>query len=92
MVSVIVPVYNTENYLDYLEECIRSIVSQTYQDLEILIINDGSTDGSGSICREWEEWDPRIDYMEKRHEGQGIARNLGIRSASGEISHFCGFR
>lgn len=85
MVSVIVPVYNTENYL---EECIQSIVSQTYQDLEILIINDGSADRSGDICRKWEERDPRIKYIEKQHEGQGAARNLGIRLASGEYLIF----
>lgn len=85
MVSVIVPVYNTEKYL---EECIQSIVGQTFQELEILIINDGSVDGSGSICRKWEKLDQRIKYIEKQHEGQGIARNLGIRLASGEYLIF----
>lgn len=85
MVSVIVPVYNTEKYL---EECIRSIVGQTFQKLEILMINDGSADGSGSICRKWEKLDQRIKYIEKQHEGQGIARNLGIRLASGEYLIF----
>lgn len=85
MVSVIVPVYNTEKYL---EECIRSIVGQTYQELEILIINDGSVDGSGSICKKWEKLDQRIKYIEKRHEGQGAARNLGVQSASGEYLIF----
>ena len=85
MVSVIVPVYNTEQYL---EECIRTIVKQTYKDLEIIIINDGSTDSSGSICRKWEKLDKRIRYMEKENEGQGIARNAGIRIARGEYIIF----
>lgn len=51
IVSVIVPVYNTE---EFLEKCIQSIVNQTYRELEIIMINDGSTDSSGSICRKWE--------------------------------------
>ncbi len=85
VVSVIVPVYNTEQYL---EECIRTIVKQTYKDLEIIIINDGSTDSSGSICRKWEKLDKRIRYMEKENEGQGIARNAGIRIARGEYIIF----
>lgn len=85
MVSVIVPVYNTEQFL---EECIQSIVNQTYQELEIIIINDGSTDGSGTICRKWERLDKRIKYIEKENEGQGAARNLGIQMATGEYIVF----
>ena len=84
-VSVIVPIYNTEKYLD---QCIESIVSQEYADLEILLINDGSTDGSGNICRKWEALDARVRYVEKENEGQGIARNLGIRLAAGEYIIF----
>ncbi len=85
MVSVIVPVYNTEKYLD---ECIRTIVNQTYKNLEIILINDGSTDGSGAICKRWEEADQRIRYIEKENEGQGVTRNLGIAKASGEYILF----
>lgn len=84
-VSVIVPIYNTEKYLD---QCIESIVSQEYADLEILLINDGSTDRSGNICRKWEALDARVRYVEKENEGQGIARNLGIRLAAGEYIIF----
>lgn len=84
-VSVIIPVYNTE---DYLDECIRSVVGQDYSNLEIILINDGSTDGSGSICRKWESRDARIRYVEKENEGQGTARNLGIRMAAGEYLIF----
>lgn len=85
MVSVIIPVYNTEAYLD---ECIRSVVNQSYQDLEILLINDGSTDESGSICKKWEASDCRIRYIEKENEGQGYTRNLGIALATGEYIIF----
>ena len=85
MVSVIVPVYNTEKYLD---ECIRTIVNQSYKNLEIILINDGSTDGSGAICKRWEEADQRIRYIEKENEGQGVTRNLGIAKASGEYILF----
>ena len=85
VVSVIVPVYNTELYL---EECIQSIVNQTYRALEIIIINDGSTDNSGAICRKWEKLDNRIRYIEKENEGQGIARNIGIRLSAGDYIIF----
>lgn len=85
MVSVIIPVYNTELYL---EKCISSVVNQTYQDLEIIIINDGSTDSSSIICKKWEKIDARIRYIEKENEGQGIARNLGVNLATGEYVIF----
>lgn len=85
IVSVIVPVYNTE---EFLEKCIQSIVNQTYRELEIIMINDGSTDSSGSICRKWERLDERIWYIEKENEGQGIARNTGIQIANGEYIIF----
>lgn len=85
VISVIVPVYNTESFL---EECIQSIVNQTYRELEIIIINDGSTDRSANICRKWEQLDQRIIYIEKENEGQGIARNMGIQLASGEYIIF----
>ena len=85
MVSVIIPIYNTE---PYLEQCIESVVNQSYRDLEIILINDGSTDGSGDICRKWEKSDSRIRYVEKCNEGQGVARNLGIGLANGEYMVF----
>ncbi|HBA50116.1 MAG TPA: hypothetical protein DCZ91_20450 [Lachnospiraceae bacterium] len=84
-VSVIIPVYNTENYL---EECIGSVVGQDYTNLEIILINDGSTDRSGFICKKWKAIDSRIKYVEKENEGQGIARNLGIRMATGKYLIF----
>ena len=60
MVSVIIPVYNTE---PYLEECFCSVANQSYRDLQIIIINDGSMDGSDAICRKWEKEDARIFYQ-----------------------------
>lgn len=85
MVSIIIPVFNTEKYLD---QCIKSIVMQTYKNIEILLINDGSTDGSGQICKAWSQKDARIRYIEKRNEGQGKTRNLGIHMAQGEYLIF----
>lgn len=84
-VSVIIPVYNVETYL---ERCLKSVIDQTYKELEIIIINDGSTDGSEKICRKWENLDNRITLINKRNEGLGPARNLGIKRAKGEYVAF----
>ena len=84
-VSIIVPVYNTE---DYLDRCISSLVRQTYENIEILLINDGSTDGSGNLCRKWAEKDSRIVYIEQENAGQGVARTKGIMRAEGEYIIF----
>jgi len=85
LISVIVPVYNVEKYL---EQCIRSIVTQTYANLEIILINDGSTDSSGDICLKWQKRDERIIYVAKKNESQGPARNLGVRMARGKYFAF----
>lgn len=85
MVSVIIPVYNTEPFLD---ECLESVTGQTYGELEIIVINDGSTDGSGDVCKRWEKKDSRICYVEKENQGQGAARNLGIALATGDYIIF----
>ena len=84
-VSVIIPVYNVEAYL---ERCLVSVVNQTYRDLEIIIINDGSTDESTKICRAWQKKDSRIVLIEKENEGLGPARNTGIMRATGEYIAF----
>ncbi len=81
LVSVIVPIYNVSAYLD---RCIESIAQQSYGNLEILLIDDGSTDGSDSICQKWRAKDNRIIYHRKENEGLGPARNTGIRMANGE--------
>lgn len=85
MISVIVPVYNV---LEYLDRCISSIVCQSYENLEIILVDDGSTDGSGDICDSWGRRDPRIKVIHKVNGGLSDARNAGIDVASGEYISF----
>jgi glycosyltransferase involved in cell wall biosynthesis len=81
LVSIIIPVYNTEEYLD---ECLDSCINQTYTNLEIICINDGSTDNSLQILEKYAKTDKRIKVIDKKNEGVGTARNIGIDSALGE--------
>lgn len=81
MVSVIVPVYNVEKYL---EECLDSILGQTYKDLEVILIDDGSTDSSGSICDRYAEKDKRIKVIHKENGGPSDARNCALKYVHGE--------
>ena len=85
LISVIVPVYNTEKYL---RKCIESILSQSYKNIELLLINDGSTDSSAEICREYLDKDKRCYYFEKENGGLSDARNYGIERAKGEYITF----
>lgn len=85
LVSVIVPIYNTA---DYLERCLDSITRQTYPNIEILLIDDGSTDTCPELCEEWVQKDRRIKVIHKSNEGLGMARNTGIEYASGEYLCF----
>ena len=85
LISIIVPVYNVE---DYLDRCVESIVNQTYQNLEIILVNDGSTDSSGKMCDEWKEKDNRIIVIHKENGGLSDARNSGIPIAKGEYIGF----
>lgn len=80
-VSIIVPIYNVENYL---EECLESIVRQTLSDIEIICINDGSTDGSLAILQKYAENDERIVVVDKENGGYGIGMNIGLDKATGE--------
>ncbi len=84
-VSIIVPVYNVENYL---EECINSIVFQDYSNWELLLIDDGSSDGSASICDKYSNSDPRIVTIHQENRGASVARNRGIDLASGKYVMF----
>lgn len=84
-VSVIVPIYNTA---PYLSRCIESLVNQTYSDLQIILIDDGSTDNSGKIADEWQTKDPRIEVYHQQNQGQSVARNAGLRHAKGEYIAF----
>lgn len=85
LISVIVPVYNVESYL---EACIDSIAAQTYRDLEIILVDDGSTDRSGAICDAYAERDQRIRVLHKANGGLSDARNAGIECAAGEYFSF----
>ena len=85
LISVIVPIYNVKKYLS---ECVRSICSQTYENLEIILVDDGSTDGCGEICDEWKAIDPRIRVIHKSNAGLGEARNSGMKIATGEYYGF----
>ena len=84
-VSVIVPVYNAERYLGY---SINSILSQTYTGIEVILINDGSTDNSLKICNNYAHIDPRVKVIDIKNGGVGHARNIGIENASGYYLQF----
>ena len=84
-IKVIVPIYNVEHYLD---KSLDSLISQTYKNLEIIVINDGSTDNSGAICQEYAQKDDRIVYIEKENGGQSEARNMGLDRMTGTYVTF----
>ena len=84
-VSIVIPVYNVSRYLP---RCLESVLSQTYQNIEVLIVDDGSTDGSGSICDRFAERDPRIRVIHTDNRGLSAARNLGLESISGAFISF----
>ncbi len=85
MISIIVPVYNMEKYLD---ACVQSIINQEYKDIEILLVDDGSKDGSLALCKQWAQKDGRIRVFEKENGGQGSARNLALSNIRGEYVSF----
>lgn len=84
-ISIIIPVYNVEKYL---EQCLKSVINQTFKDIEIICINDGSTDNSLEILEAFQKQDERIKIINKQNEGQGIARNEGLKVAKGEYISF----
>ena len=85
MISVIVPVYNVE---EYLEECLESIRKQTYQDIEVILVNDGSIDGSQAICEHFCQTDKRFRLINQKNQGQSVARNHGVKESLGEYIMF----
>lgn len=85
LVSMIVPIYNVEKYLD---ACVKSLVEQTYRNIEILLVDDGSRDSSGEISDEWEKVDSRIRVFHKENGGVSAARNLALQHAKGEYVFF----
>lgn len=86
MISIIVPVYNVEKYLD---RCLESIINQTYRNLEIILVDDGSLDTCPEKCDNWAKKDNRIKVIHKKNAGLGMARNTGIENASGKYLYFC---
>ena len=85
LVSIIVPVYNVEHYLT---TCIDSLLNQTYRNLEVILVDDGSRDGSGKLCDYYSEKDARVLVIHKENEGVGVARNIGIQRATGNYIQF----
>lgn len=85
MISVIVPVYNVEKYL---EECLDSIQNQIYTDIEVILVNDGSTDNSEVICEKYCEQDKRFKLINQKNQGQSSARNVGVEASTGEFIAF----
>jgi glycosyltransferase involved in cell wall biosynthesis len=85
LVSIVVPIYNAENYL---KKCVDSLINQTYKDIEIILVNDGSTDDSLRICNEYNKLDKRVRVIDKENGGASSARNAGIKNANGEYIMF----
>lgn len=85
LISIIMPVYNVEQYLNY---CMESILAQDYKNLEIILIDDGSTDSSGDMCDEYAKNDSRIKVIHKKNGGLSSARNIGIEVMTGKYMTF----
>lgn len=85
VISIIIPVYNAEKYL---ERCLNSIIQQTYANIEVILVNDGSKDCSLQICRDYQKKDARIKIIDKVNEGVSVARNVGIDFATGQFIAF----
>ena len=84
-VSIVIPIYNVDRYLN---QCIESIVNQTYRNIEIILVNDGSDDESGKICNEWEKRDARVKVLHQKNQGCSMARNNGMKVMTGEYFVF----
>lgn len=85
MISVVIPIYNSSKYI---RQCISSVLSQSFQDFELLLVNDGSTDNSLSICKNYEKRDSRVVIIDKKNEGVDEARFTGLKMAKGEYVTF----
>ena len=86
LISIIVPVYNVE---EYIEHCINNILKQTYTNIEVIIVNDGSLDDSITIAKGLTKDDSRFIYLDKENGGQSDARNAGLDIATGDYIFFC---
>ena len=85
VISIIVPVYNVEKYLD---NCLKSILNQSFKDFEVILVNDGSKDKSGEICNIYSQKDSRIKVFNMENSGAGKARNKGLDLAQGKYIFF----
>lgn len=85
LISIIIPIYNVEQYLN---QCMDSVLNQTYKNIEILLINDGSTDYSGEICEKYAKKDRRVRVIHNKNQGVSISRNIGIKEAKGSYITF----
>lgn len=85
LVSIIVPVYNVEKYLD---QCVNSLINQTYDKIEIILVDDGSKDNSGRLCDEWAKKSNKIKAVHKKNAGLGMARNTGLEHVTGNYVMF----
>lgn len=85
LISVVIPVYNVYEWIDL---CLESVINQTFDNFEVILINDGSTDGSDLKCIQWAERDSRIRVIHKINEGPSVARNIGIQEARGKYLVF----
>lgn len=85
LVTVVIPIYNVEKYLN---RCVNSVISQSYKNLEIILVDDGSPDNCPKMCEDWAQKDSRISVIHKENAGLGLARNTGIENASGEYIYF----
>lgn len=85
LITIIVPVYNVEKYIN---ECVDSLINQTYKNLEIILVDDGSKDKSGAVCDDYALLDTRVKVIHKQNEGLGFARNTGLKAAQGKYVTF----
>lgn len=85
LITIVVPVYNVEKYIN---ECVDSLINQTYKNIEIILVDDGSRDKSGIICDDYAASDTRIKVIHKQNEGLGFARNTGLKVAKGKFVTF----
>lgn len=85
LISIIIPVYNVENYID---DCVKSVLNQTYHNLEIILVNDGSVDSSGKHCDEFAKKDNRVTVIHQKNQGLSAARNAGTMQCHGEYISF----
>lgn len=85
LLSIVVPIYNAK---PYLADCVNSILNQSYSDIELILVDDGSSDNSGAICDEYARTDKRVKVIHKENGGQASARNMGLNIVSGQYITF----